>query len=409
MHIIINELGRIRDAEIEVKPMMVFTGDSGLGKSYTAFLIDHLYKVIATDRIGYFVRERLQALGEKKIEQGFSFKFKDFRLWLNQDTPHYLGYLLGNGNFKCDVSYVFDIDDDMPIIVSCSEEQSMKQVNVNDTVSFFPINFSSWETIYTSAVGKFLSEIVMNRDLLLPHLLPPARAAFMGAKNALASHGGIGMYVDFIRLNDKLTDTPPRKNPDDQFFLSMMRHLTQGELEVEDNQTYLRLSPDSRIPISAAASSVKELAILLRLLQSTNKLEGYSILFEEPEAHIHPKNQNLVADLIARCFNRGMMFQITTHSDFILSRLNQLIRLGNMRRDHPERFKQFCKENKQNENLYLDNARIGAYYFKEQGGKVVVERQDIANGIPFTTFHEIVDRQEQMDDLIEQYMEEDGQ
>lgn len=80
-----------------------------------------------------------------------------------------------------------------------------------------------------------------------------------------------------------------------------------------------------------------------------------------------------------------------------------------MRRDHPERFKQFCKENKQNENFYLDNARIGAYYFKEQGGKVVVERQDIANGIPFTTFHEIVDRQEQMDDLIEQYMEEDGQ
>lgn len=147
-------------------------------------------------------------------------------------------------------------------------------------------------------------------NVLFPHLLPPARAAFMGAKNALASHGGIGMYVDFIRLNDKLTDTPPRKNPDDQFFLSMMRHLTQGELEVEDNQTCLRLSPDSRIPISAAASSVKELAILLRLLQSTNKLEGYSILFEEPEAHIHPKNQNLVADLIARCFNRGMMFRL---------------------------------------------------------------------------------------------------
>ena len=409
MNIYINELGRIRDAEIEVKPMLVFTGDSGLGKSYTAFLIDHLYKVIATDRIAYFVEERIKTLGMKNIEQGFSFGFKDFRLWLNHDTPQYMGYLLGNGNFSCDVNYVFDIDDELPITVSWSEEQSLKVVKTNDTTTFFPSSFNDWEKIYSRAIGKFLSDVIMNSPTLLPHLLPPARAAFMGAKNALSSHGGIGMYVDFIRLNDLLTDTPPRKNPDDQFFQSMMKHLTQGELEVEDGQTFLRLSADRRIPISAAASSVKELAILLRLLQSTNKLADYSILFEEPEAHIHPKNQNLVADLIARCFNRGMKFQITTHSDFILIRLNQLIRLGNMRKGKPDAFRRFCKENKQSEKLYLDNAQIGAYYFKEQDGKVVVEQQDITNGIPFTSFHEIVDRQERMDDLIEKYMEDDGQ
>ena len=74
INIYINELGRIHDAEIDVKPMMVFTGDSGLGKSYTAFLIDHVYNILSMDRIRFFVQEKIQTLGEKK-DKGFSFKF----------------------------------------------------------------------------------------------------------------------------------------------------------------------------------------------------------------------------------------------------------------------------------------------------------------------------------------------
>lgn len=42
----INKLGPIGDSEIELKPLMVFTGMSGLGKSYTAFLIYYLVNSI---------------------------------------------------------------------------------------------------------------------------------------------------------------------------------------------------------------------------------------------------------------------------------------------------------------------------------------------------------------------------
>ena len=186
----------------------------------------------------------------------------------------------------------------------------------------------------------------------------------------------------------------------------MTKRLINGELELREGQTFLRLSSGKSIPISAAASSVKELAPLLLLLQKELKLSGYSLLFEEPEAHVHPKNQDLVADLIARCLNRGVQFQITTHSDFILGRFNQLIRLGNLRREKPEKFKSYCKDNQESENLYLDYEQMGAYYFMVQGNSVIIQQQDIRNGIPFTTFHEIINRQERVDDLIEQYMEE---
>ena len=112
LKIYINELGRIRDAVINVKPMMVFTGDSGLGKSYTAFLIYHVYSVLANDRIKYFVEDKIQALGENK-NNGFTFKFQDLRLWMNRDASQYLGYLLGNKEFSCDVTYTIDLPEDL--------------------------------------------------------------------------------------------------------------------------------------------------------------------------------------------------------------------------------------------------------------------------------------------------------
>lgn len=404
LKIYINELGRIRDAIIDVKPLMVFTGDSGLGKSYTAFLIDHVYNIISMDRIAFFVQEKIQTLGDNK-EKGFTFKFRDLRLWMNNDTSTYIGYLVGNKSFKCDVNYIFDIPDDLAINVTASLEDPLRRINVNGISSFFPKDYNDWKKMYASGLNKFFNSAIFNKEYHVPYLMPPARAAFMGVKNALATYQGIGMYERFIAFNDAVSSITQYRNIDDQFFKSMIKRLTNGELVLKDGQTYLLLSSGKSVPISAAASSIKELTPLLLLIQRELKFDHFSLLFEEPEAHVHPKNQDLVADLIARCFNRGMDFQITTHSDFILGRFNQLIRLGNLRRNNPEKFKKYCQDNRESDNLYLDYEKMGAYYFKEKDDIVMIEEQDIRNGIPFTTFHEIIERQERLDDLIENYSE----
>ena len=89
--ILIYKLGRIRNAEIEIKPFMVFTGDSGLGKSYTAFLIDYLYNVIASDRIKFFVREHMKSMNKDDQNKGFSFKFGEIRGQLHKSVDaHHL-------------------------------------------------------------------------------------------------------------------------------------------------------------------------------------------------------------------------------------------------------------------------------------------------------------------------------
>lgn len=99
-----------------------------------------------------------------------------------------------------------------------------------------------------------------------------------------------------------------------------------------------------------------------------------------------------------------MFLQVTTHSDYFMGRLNQLIRLGTLREKNPGHFEAYCKENKHNKNLYIDKSMISAYSFRQdENGTVSIAKQDIDDGIPFTTFSQIVEEQYNIDTEIEEY------
>ena len=49
----INRLGAIRDAELSMNQFMLFSGDSGLGKSYMAVLSNYIFQImVSPDRAG---------------------------------------------------------------------------------------------------------------------------------------------------------------------------------------------------------------------------------------------------------------------------------------------------------------------------------------------------------------------
>ena len=43
----IDSLGPIRNADIDIRPLMIFTGESGLGKSYLACLANYTYALLS--------------------------------------------------------------------------------------------------------------------------------------------------------------------------------------------------------------------------------------------------------------------------------------------------------------------------------------------------------------------------
>lgn len=401
----INELGPIQDSEIELHPFMVFTGESGLGKSYAALLLYHLICSISSVRVINFVHRKWQDIDNNHTESTYSLKFQDIRKWINDNTSAYLGYLLGDSNFDCDVNYIFDIDDTTNINISLTQQHGVWVITVNDMVGSVFMESVNRSLFISFALSRYLCKILLGREPYAPYIFPPARAAFMGGNGMTSS---VGMYREFLDQLSGLKTPSKTEEPADQFFVSMIRRLSDGQITIKDGDVFLSLPDGNKIPISAAASSVKELAPFMLLLQNGRRLRNCSVLFEEPEAHVHPKKQYIVMDTMARCINKGMLIQMTTHSDYLLSRLNQLIRLGLIKKKSETIFNEYCTEQKHNRNLFLDSNMIGAYYFEREEGVVKILPQDVSNGIKFSSFDDIVNDQLKINAVISEYAEKAG-
>ena len=388
IRIIIDKLGPITDSEIVFKPFMVFTGESGLGKSYTALLWYNLITSLTPMRLQEFITKKMNG----SVKEELTFKFKDFRMWLNQNTAAFLGYLLGNNNFDCQVNYVFEIDDDMPVELKRLHDEDASgftRCSINGDIDVFPLDLEDNILMMSFSLHGYLSELCFGKNYLRPLILPPARAAFMGANTT----SPIGMYRDFLAQLDDLK-TPSRIiSPDNQFFVNYIAKMADGEIVLENGSVFLQFESGEKIPVSAAASSVKELMPFLLMLQNGKIRQYNSLLFEEPEAHVHPKKQFLLMDMLARCCNKGMLIQMTTHSDYLLGRMNQLLVLGKIREKSMEAFENFCNEHLFNKNLYLHTEQVGGYYFKREKDCVVIEEQDLSLGLPFNSFENTVKSQ----------------
>lgn len=269
VRIYISELGGIRDTEIELKPFMIYTGDSGLGKSYTSFLVYYFQKTLSTQgRLIGFIDNKMNNLdGDSNLS--FSFMMKDFRQWLNEGVSKFLGYLLGYDAFKCKVTFMFDIDDSDKISIECSEDdrQNLRHIVLNGEDYYFPKTYGNIRLNVTDAFSQYLCKIFYGKDLKLPLLFPPARAAF--ASSVVGDTSSIGMYSEFIGCNNILASLASSKSSDNQLLSSMLKNLIGGELICQEGNLYLQIDGlENPVPINAAASSIKELLPMFLLLKN---------------------------------------------------------------------------------------------------------------------------------------------
>ena len=121
-----------------------------------------------------------------------------------------------------------------------------------------------------------------------------------------------------------------------------------------------------QFPLHSMSSMVSELApVVLFLRYLVNP--GDMLILEEPEAHLHPAMQRRMARAIARLVNVGVKVIVTTHSDFFVDQLNNLIKLNRASRQKRK------KEGYEKEDC-LDAESVGAYYFSmddEKGGSII--------------------------------------
>ena len=83
------------------------------------------------------------------------------------------------------------------------------------------------------------------------------------------------------------------------------------------------------IRISRVSSMVAELAPVILFIRG-HLAKGDTLILEEPEAHLHPAAQTDMAVTLARLARAGVRVVITTHSDWLLQQIGNLIREGEL-------------------------------------------------------------------------------
>lgn len=427
MKIKVIKFGPIENAEIDFAPMMVFTGDSNLGKSYINYLMYYVvYSITNRDELEKFIAQK------RKEKNEFEIAIKSIEGWLESRVEPFMATFLNSPDIQCSVKFELTPSNpdkvyqckisqtDVSIVPTEKKEditilKLIKYViDIDGKQNIIPYGVSPGIDFLISLFFKnTLQSDIFGQQLESVFILPPARGAFVGENYTLKDKisSSVGMYRMFLNDYDEATSPMfsylSKRRKTVQKYSTEIERLLNGKLSSHDGKQYLKLKNGYEIPLSASASSVKELSPFLFALQNA-PVTKRSFCIEEPEAHLHPQMQINVTDLIASCFSDGMMFQFTTHSDYVLQRLNQLIKLSYIKKHDKERFTTLCERYNFNERHCINPDKVKMYYFAvNEEGKVTIKQLNVTEkGVPMVTFFDVVKSISKVEDDLENAIDE---
>ncbi len=428
----IRQLGAIKDSSITLSPVMFFSGESGLGKSYLAILCHYFFDVlIDQNRLENFFSEEREYITPpsmfSKQHDGIVMKFSKRELedWLSKDLAAYIRYILGYRDVSVDVSIFLPTIVDIESILSDNEKDVFEFSYSTDlsglaekeeltyTLSLGHLRYNRAKESSFGALGEENPLSVLLRHYLMSMifddfqalrdsvLLPPSRGAYFTEDLEAKT----GLFERFIRKINVLRRAPEFEQATDEEVKHLFQEIIHGRIIVKDDG-YYHLSDDGvELPISAAASSIREISPL-SLIINRIEINKTALLFEEPEAHLHPTLQRKMADLLMLLAERGMYMQITTHSDHLLRRINELMMLAELKsRQDTEEHKEFLKENQLSPSpIEKDGfSRIASFYLRRrQDGSSEILEQNISEGIPLQSFKDAVKESLRVEDILQE-------
>ena len=380
---IFKNLGPIKNAEIELNDLTIIAGKNNSGKTYISYAIYgflnilYHYDIAAGDDIDIknIVSNLLQngtatismtdaqfkVLKENMIKELSSKYSDDLHLFFRSQKPH----------FK-NTSIDFEIDDNktefgMRVKVDGKGDKNVSTIHANRQGSELIFNLNTKEKIpdyimdsivNDTFVGLLLAkkpafiisaerfgislfykdlDVAKNRVVeMLQKMEGEKRRKFtpfdvldkFSSRYAVAIQDNID-YVRDLSIHSKETS---EINTDKLF--DYIKDMMDAYYRVDENEIKLiskQRTKDNKfdIPLHLASSSARGFTNLYFFLKCIAKKDQLLII-DEPESHLNPENQIHMARLLAMCVSAGLKVLVTTHSDYFIKEINNLIMLSNI-------------------------------------------------------------------------------
>lgn len=426
MKLCIRNLGAVGIGSIDLtKRFNLLCGPNGTGKTYFAFVVYGLF------------RNRLHVKGDDKLVDEllnnryitWKIDFKSLALYreaMRQALNEHMGDLFGLGD--ADSKKIFDgfelsyedseekfiqrlLDESIELTESIDniDIRIFKEVGtdeveisiVNDTISSDSI----------SAVRFALQSILFYNLCLYPIrnvvMFPVERNSIYTFSKELSIRkqevvDSIQMMIDKEKKYDKfdilfsskryplpikdglivaedLVEKKKNKSEFYDFAEEIEAELLKGRVQIS-NDGEIQFRPKkaaSRVlPIQVTASIIKTMASLVVYLKHIAKKNDL-IIIDEPEINLHPENQLVLTRIFARLMNKGFRLLISTHSDYIIREINNLVIMSHS--DSAEVAKLAAEKGYQaDEFIREDDIEVLTFGYRTKSAKLVeVKKQQV--------------------------------
>ena len=147
-----------------------------------------------------------------------------------------------------------------------------------------------------------------------------------------------GVLADFLEQLVELSDVRRGANSGAQVAEKIEQSMLVGKIHADEsvvNYPFFSYQPSGwqrTLPLMNTSSMVSELAPVVLYLRHVVQ-PGNTLIIEEPEAHLHPAMQREFTRQIAAMIHAGIRVIITTHSEWVLEELANLVYLSSLSKE----------------------------------------------------------------------------
>ncbi|OON98709.1 MAG: hypothetical protein ATN35_03935 [Epulopiscium sp. Nele67-Bin004] len=414
----IEDFGKVKEADIEISPLMCFVGDNNTGKSYIMSL---LWGILTFGTNMFYGGQKSETYNSCEtwlkniINKDVVIDKQAMQLYVN-----WFNELLED-NKKGLVNEIFNFDMTIGKLeiqnYNCTSDICIKWIKnkneleagknnilfVNDKLfseqNYYAIN----SIICWNIIGWELTASLNRAPVSLrqgePIYFPASRTGFMLTYSQLLDSSIrnnfspmsekrkailAAPYVDFLSLIAQF-----ESQDDDNKYTDIINFIEQemlnGTLSAKNEYApvieFVPNGVDKEIPLYVTSSVVAEVSPILLTLKSDIAFK--TLIIEEPEAHLHPALQQKMAMLIIRLMNSGIPIWITTHNEIILQHINNMIKLTNNKSKQ-----QLMQQYGYTEKDLLKTSDIQLYQFTNEANTTNIEKLESGDyGFVVPTFN----------------------